>query len=52
VAADGICAACGAMIGSADLVVAPGPGLSAIPAKTDPVSAARRTACSNPSAAN
>ena len=43
VAADGVCAVCGAMVGLADLVVAPGPGLSAIPAKTDPVSAALNT---------
>jgi DNA-binding HxlR family transcriptional regulator len=40
VAASGVCAACGATVGSADLVVAPGPGLAAIPPKTDPVSAA------------
>jgi DNA-binding HxlR family transcriptional regulator len=39
VAASGISAACGAMVGSADLVVAPGPGLAAIAPKTDPVSA-------------
>jgi DNA-binding HxlR family transcriptional regulator len=40
VAADGACAGCGAVVGPADLVVAPGPGLAAIPAKADPVSAA------------
>jgi DNA-binding HxlR family transcriptional regulator len=39
VAASGVCAACGATVGSADLMVAPGPGLAAIPPKTDPVSA-------------
>jgi DNA-binding HxlR family transcriptional regulator len=39
VAASGVCAACGATVGSADLVVAPGPGLAAIPPKSDPVSA-------------
>ena len=39
VAASGVCAACGAMVGSAELVVAPGPGLAAIPPKSDPVSA-------------
>ncbi len=39
VSAAGVCAACGALVGSADLVVAPGPGLAAIPAKADPVSA-------------
>ena len=38
VAASGVCAACGATVGSADLVVAPGPGLAAIPPKSDPVS--------------
>jgi DNA-binding HxlR family transcriptional regulator len=37
---DGVCADCGAAVGSAELVVAPGPGLTAIPAKEDPVSAA------------
>ena len=37
---DGVCAACGAAVGSADLVVAPGPGLAVIPAKEDPVSVA------------
>jgi HxlR-like helix-turn-helix len=36
----GVCAACGAVVGEADLVVAPGPGLAAIPARTDPVSVA------------
>jgi DNA-binding HxlR family transcriptional regulator len=40
VASSGVCAACGAMIGSADLVVAPGPGLAAIAPKEDPVSLA------------
>src|ERR1700733_11333851 len=40
VAGRGVCAACGAMVGSADLVVAPGPGLAAIPPKTDQVSVA------------
>jgi DNA-binding HxlR family transcriptional regulator len=40
VAASGVCAACGAVVGSADLVVAPGPGLAAIPPKADPVSTA------------
>jgi DNA-binding HxlR family transcriptional regulator len=39
VTAGGVCAACGAVVGSADLVVAPGPGLAAIPPKADPVSA-------------
>jgi DNA-binding HxlR family transcriptional regulator len=37
---DGVCAACGDVVGSADLVVAPGPGLAAIPPRTDPVSTA------------
>ena len=37
---DGVCADCGAVVGSADLVVVPGPGLTAIPAKEDPVSVA------------
>ena len=37
---DGVCEACGDPVGSADLVVAPGPGLAAIPAKGDPVSVA------------
>jgi hypothetical protein len=40
VAADGVCAACGAMVGAAGLVVAPGPGVAASPPKTDPVSVA------------
>jgi DNA-binding HxlR family transcriptional regulator len=40
VAADGTCAACGEVIAAADLVVAPGPGWAANPAKTDAVSAA------------
>jgi hypothetical protein len=39
----GVCAACGAVVGSDDLVVAPGPGLAAIPPKDDPVSAALST---------
>jgi DNA-binding HxlR family transcriptional regulator len=39
VAASGVCTACGAIVGSADLVVVPGPGLAAIPPKPDPVSA-------------
>jgi DNA-binding HxlR family transcriptional regulator len=43
VAASGVCAACGALVGSADLVVAPGPGLAAIPPKTDQVSAVLNT---------
>ena len=37
---DGVCADCGAIVGSADLMVAPGPGLAAVPAKADPVSVA------------
>ena len=37
---DGVCEACGDVVGAADLVVAPGPGLAAIPAKADPVSVA------------
>ena len=32
---DGVCEACGDVVGAADLVVAPGPGLAAIPAKAD-----------------
>ncbi|HEX4091437.1 MAG TPA: helix-turn-helix domain-containing protein [Trebonia sp.] len=40
---DGICAACGDAIDSADLVVAPGPGLAAVPAREDPVSIALNT---------
>jgi DNA-binding HxlR family transcriptional regulator len=40
VGSNGVCAACGAVVGSADLVVAPGPGLAAAPAKQDPVSVA------------
>ena len=40
VAASGVCAA---VVGSADLVVAPGPGLAAIPPKEDPVSVALNT---------
>ncbi len=40
---DGVCEACGDAVGSADLVVAPGPGLAAIPAKSDPVSVALNT---------
>jgi DNA-binding HxlR family transcriptional regulator len=40
---DGVCADCGAAVGSADLVVVPGPGLTAIPAKEDPVSVALST---------
>ena len=43
VAASGVCAACGAVVGSADLEVAPGPGLAAIPPKEDPVSVALNT---------
>jgi len=43
VSADGVCAACAAVVGEADLVVVPGPGLTAIPAKTDPVSVALNT---------
>src|ERR1700722_6163244 len=43
VAPDGVCAGCGAAVASADLVVAPGPGLTAIPAKEDPVSVALTT---------
>jgi DNA-binding HxlR family transcriptional regulator len=37
---DGVCAGCGVVVDSADLMVAPGPGLAAIPAKEDPVSVA------------
>jgi DNA-binding HxlR family transcriptional regulator len=40
---DGVCEACGDVVGSADLVVAPGPGLAAIPAKADSVSVALST---------
>jgi DNA-binding HxlR family transcriptional regulator len=40
---DGVCEACGDVVDSADLVVAPGPGLAAIPAKADPVSVALNT---------
>ena len=40
---DGVCEACGDVVGAADLVVAPGPGLAAIPAKGDPVSVALNT---------
>jgi DNA-binding HxlR family transcriptional regulator len=40
---DGVCEACGDTVGSADLVVAPGPGLAAIPAGPDPVSVALNT---------
>ena len=40
---DGIFEACGDVVSSADLVVAPGPGLAAIPAKEDPVSVALNT---------
>jgi DNA-binding HxlR family transcriptional regulator len=40
---DGVCADCGAAVGSADLVVVPGPGLTAIPAREDPVSVALNT---------
>jgi DNA-binding HxlR family transcriptional regulator len=36
----GVCAVCAAPVDEADLMVAPGPGLTAIPAKTDPVSVA------------
>jgi len=36
----GVCAACGAPVDSADLVVVPGPGLASIPPKSDPVSVA------------
>jgi DNA-binding HxlR family transcriptional regulator len=43
VSAAGVCAACDAVVGDAELVVAPGPGLVAIPAKTDPVSVALNT---------
>jgi DNA-binding HxlR family transcriptional regulator len=43
VPADGVCADCGASVGWADLMVAPGPGLTAIPAKADPVSVALNT---------
>jgi hypothetical protein len=43
VAASGVCAARGVLVGSADLVVAPGPGLAAIPPNTDPVSAVLNT---------
>jgi len=37
---DGSCATCAAQVPVADLVVAPGPGWSSRPGKTDPVSAA------------
>jgi hypothetical protein len=37
---DGVCADCGVVVGSADLVVAPGPGLAAAGPKQDPVSVA------------
>jgi DNA-binding HxlR family transcriptional regulator len=40
---DGVSAQCGGVVDSADLVVAPGPGLAAIPAKEDPVSVALNT---------
>jgi DNA-binding HxlR family transcriptional regulator len=40
---DGVCEACGDVVGSADLIVAPGPGLAAIPAKADSVSVALNT---------
>jgi DNA-binding HxlR family transcriptional regulator len=40
VAQDGTCAACGGAVPAADLVVTPGPGWAANPAKTDPVSSA------------
>src|ERR1700689_3654033 len=40
VAPDGVCEACGAAGDSADLGAPPGPGLAAIPARADPVSAA------------
>jgi DNA-binding HxlR family transcriptional regulator len=40
---DGVCDACGDVVGSADLIVAPGPGLAAIPAKADSVSVALNT---------
>jgi len=43
VSPDGVCADCGATVGSDELVVAPGPGLAAIPAKADPVSVALNT---------
>jgi DNA-binding HxlR family transcriptional regulator len=40
---DGVCAQCGGVVDSADLVVAPGPGLAANPATEDPVSVALNT---------
>ncbi len=40
---DGVCDACGDLVDSADLIVAPGPGLAAIPAREDPVSVALNT---------
>jgi DNA-binding HxlR family transcriptional regulator len=43
VAVSGLCAACGALVGADDLIVAPGPGLAAIPPKPDPISAALNT---------
>ena len=43
VSPDGVCADCGVTVGSADLTVAPGPGLAAIGAKQDPVSVALST---------
>ena len=40
---DGVCAECGAVVDSSDLMVAPGPGLAAIPPKEAPVSVALNT---------